>query len=50
MSPLIEFPMVLDYDYGFQNSLSLFVFLSNLTKEEWKKQGFKDEIPFKSSG
>jgi len=37
MSPLIEFPMVLDYDYGFQNSLSLFVFLSNLTKEEWKK-------------
>lgn len=37
MSPMIEFPMVLDFERGFQNQFSLFIFLSDMTQEEWKK-------------
>ena len=49
MSPQIEFPMILDFENGFVNDLSILVFLKNLTKEDWKKAGF-DSIPFVTGG
>ena len=50
MSPLIEFPLVLDFQKGFVNSLSNYVFLSDLTKAEWKQINLTDPIPFRSNG
>lgn len=49
MSPQIEFPMILDFENGFVNDLSILSFLKVLTKEDWKKQDF-DTIPFVTGG
>lgn len=46
MSPLIEFPMVLNFEKGFVNDASIFVYLTDITKGEWKKANMNDPIPF----
>ncbi len=48
LSPLIEFPMVLNYQKGFDNVLSLFVFLQDLNKSDFKQVGL--EGTFYTSG
>lgn len=48
MSPLIEFPMVLDYNKGFDNVLSLFVFLQDISKSDFKQVNL--ENTFYTSG
>lgn len=48
MSPLIEFPMVLDYNKGFDNVLSLFVFLQDINKSDFKQVNL--ENTFYTSG
>jgi RecA/RadA recombinase len=48
LSPLIEFPMVLNYQKGFDNVLSLFVFLQDLNKSDFQQVGL--EGTFYTSG
>lgn len=49
MMPNIEFPLVLNYENGFSNQLSNFIFLKNLKAESWKKQKISGSV-FGSSG
>lgn len=48
-SPNVEFFMQLDFKNGFSDSISNFLYLSNLKDQDWKEQNF-EYIPFKSVG
>ena len=49
-SPNIDFYMQLDFEKGFVNSVSNFVFLKNLTKQDWKKSGYEEPQFFSTGG
>ena len=49
MMPNIEFPMVLNYENGFSNQLSNFIFLKSIKQEVWKKQKIQN-TQFGSTG
>lgn len=49
MMPNIEFPLVLNYENGFSNQLSNFIFLKTVKAEMWKKQKISSDS-FKSTG
>ena len=48
-SPNVEFQLQLDFQNGFSNSISNFVYLSKLKEKDWKEIGL-EYVPFKVQG